>query len=280
MSSSSTTAVRRFPLCRRNRRSRVSVRSRCERAPHVRRAGSNRPRSCSRPRRRQGLYVRRQVRDQPVRRSRIQGVRRFLPRVGAGRTNASLGSHPLGATGLGMAFYLVNQLRGWAGPMQDPECLPGVAESKGKQAYVRSLLSLSLPRSQTLTERTGTGSQPRSRRVLRRHHPQAARLLQGRRSGWQEPCRVQPWRGGAFSSLAGAADPWLNPRLSFAVSQYHAGRRRPRQVGARVFRFRGGGSVRGAGCRELMNVFLGRRMASKRGQPACMRFEERKAPRS
>lgn len=43
--------------------------------------------------------------------------------------------HPLGATGLGMAFYLVNQLRGWAGPMQDPECLPGVAESKGKQAY-------------------------------------------------------------------------------------------------------------------------------------------------
>ena len=26
--------------------------------------------------------------------------------------------HPLGATGLGMCFYLVTQLRGWAGPMQ------------------------------------------------------------------------------------------------------------------------------------------------------------------
>ncbi|CEQ42872.1 SPOSA6832_04753 [Sporobolomyces salmonicolor] len=43
--------------------------------------------------------------------------------------------HPLGATGLGMAFYLVNQLRGWAGPMQDPRCLPGELEKQGKEAY-------------------------------------------------------------------------------------------------------------------------------------------------
>ncbi|BGP39095.1 hypothetical protein JCM10449v2_003033 [Rhodotorula kratochvilovae] len=43
--------------------------------------------------------------------------------------------HPLGATGLGMAFYLVNQLRGWAGPMQDPRCVPGVLEKEGKTAY-------------------------------------------------------------------------------------------------------------------------------------------------
>lgn len=43
--------------------------------------------------------------------------------------------HPLGATGLGMAFYLVNQLRGWAGPMQSPDCVPGVAEKKGETAY-------------------------------------------------------------------------------------------------------------------------------------------------
>lgn len=33
--------------------------------------------------------------------------------------------HPLGATGLGNAFYLVTQLRGWAGPMQVPEIVPG-----------------------------------------------------------------------------------------------------------------------------------------------------------
>ncbi|KAK4705856.1 hypothetical protein P7C70_g351, partial [Phenoliferia sp. Uapishka_3] len=43
--------------------------------------------------------------------------------------------HPLGATGIGMAFYIVNQLRGWAGPLQAPEALPGVAEAKGKEAY-------------------------------------------------------------------------------------------------------------------------------------------------
>ncbi|TNY22088.1 thiolase-like protein [Rhodotorula diobovata] len=33
--------------------------------------------------------------------------------------------HPLGASGLGVAFFLVNQLRGWAGPMQDPRVVPG-----------------------------------------------------------------------------------------------------------------------------------------------------------
>ncbi|SCV70780.1 BQ2448_3542 [Microbotryum intermedium] len=43
--------------------------------------------------------------------------------------------HPLGATGLGMVFYLVNQLRGWAGPMQDPRCVPGAAERQGKECY-------------------------------------------------------------------------------------------------------------------------------------------------
>lgn len=36
--------------------------------------------------------------------------------------------HPLGATGIGMAFYLVNQLRGWAGPMQVPNIVPGGKE--------------------------------------------------------------------------------------------------------------------------------------------------------
>lgn len=64
--------------------------------------------------------------------------------------------HPLGATGigewcfrpprpqpnesehvraLGMAFYIVHQLRGWAGPLQANEAKPGVAEAKGKTAY-------------------------------------------------------------------------------------------------------------------------------------------------
>ncbi|GAA5994111.1 uncharacterized protein JCM10292_001878 [Rhodotorula paludigena] len=43
--------------------------------------------------------------------------------------------HPLGATGLGMTFYLVNQLRGWAGAMQDPRCVPGQLEKEGKTAY-------------------------------------------------------------------------------------------------------------------------------------------------
>ncbi|KAM0755902.1 thiolase-like protein [Meredithblackwellia eburnea MCA 4105] len=43
--------------------------------------------------------------------------------------------HPLGATGLGVAFYLVTQLRGWAGPMQAEKAKPGVAEKEGKVAY-------------------------------------------------------------------------------------------------------------------------------------------------
>lgn len=34
-----------------------------------------------------------------------------------------------------MAAYLVNQLRGWAGPMQDPRCVPGELEKQGKTAY-------------------------------------------------------------------------------------------------------------------------------------------------
>lgn len=43
--------------------------------------------------------------------------------------------HPLGATGLGMAFYCAMQLRGWAGAMQDPNCVPGAKEKEGKEAY-------------------------------------------------------------------------------------------------------------------------------------------------
>ena len=34
-----------------------------------------------------------------------------------------------------MAFYIVNQLRGWAGALQAEEAKPGVAEAKGKEAY-------------------------------------------------------------------------------------------------------------------------------------------------
>ncbi|GAA6041870.1 hypothetical protein JCM8097_004518 [Rhodosporidiobolus ruineniae] len=44
--------------------------------------------------------------------------------------------HPLGATGLGMCFYQVLQLRGWAGAMQDPRVVPGEGvEKEGKRAY-------------------------------------------------------------------------------------------------------------------------------------------------
>jgi len=42
--------------------------------------------------------------------------------------------HPLGATGLGNAFYLVTQLRGWAGGMQVPEIVPS-SEAKIKDPY-------------------------------------------------------------------------------------------------------------------------------------------------
>lgn len=34
-----------------------------------------------------------------------------------------------------MAFYLVNQLRGWAGPMQMKDVVPGVKEKEGKVAW-------------------------------------------------------------------------------------------------------------------------------------------------
>lgn len=44
--------------------------------------------------------------------------------------------HPLGATGLGMLFYLTEQLRGWAGPMQDERVAPGsTLDKQGKTAY-------------------------------------------------------------------------------------------------------------------------------------------------
>lgn len=44
--------------------------------------------------------------------------------------------HPLGATGLGMIFYLVNQLRGIAGPMQRPDVVPGArAETSYAMAH-------------------------------------------------------------------------------------------------------------------------------------------------
>ncbi|KAL8278151.1 hypothetical protein RQP46_009475 [Phenoliferia psychrophenolica] len=43
--------------------------------------------------------------------------------------------HPLGATGLGVVFYLTCQLRGIAGPMQAEQSKPGVAEAQGKVAY-------------------------------------------------------------------------------------------------------------------------------------------------
>lgn len=49
--------------------------------------------------------------------------------------NQVFSGHPLGATGLGMAFYCCTQLRGWAGPMQDPRCVPGELEKQGKTAY-------------------------------------------------------------------------------------------------------------------------------------------------
>ncbi|KPV77423.1 uncharacterized protein RHOBADRAFT_51278 [Rhodotorula graminis WP1] len=43
--------------------------------------------------------------------------------------------HPLGATGIAAAWFVVQQLRGWAGPMQDPRVVPGVMEKDGKTAY-------------------------------------------------------------------------------------------------------------------------------------------------
>ncbi|KAF8472418.1 thiolase-like protein [Gautieria morchelliformis] len=45
--------------------------------------------------------------------------------------------HPLGATGLGMHFYIANQLRGWAGPMQ----VPGLFDKdpRGKYGLVHNI---------------------------------------------------------------------------------------------------------------------------------------------
>ncbi|TRM60699.1 thiolase-like protein [Schizophyllum amplum] len=46
--------------------------------------------------------------------------------------------HPLGATGLGMCFYICMQLRGWAGPMQAPGLFEG-ADPRGKYGLVHNI---------------------------------------------------------------------------------------------------------------------------------------------
>ncbi|TDL15833.1 thiolase-like protein [Rickenella mellea] len=46
--------------------------------------------------------------------------------------------HPLGATGLGMHFYIANQLRDWAGPMQAPG-LFDTADKRGKYGLVHNI---------------------------------------------------------------------------------------------------------------------------------------------
>ncbi|CAK5268558.1 unnamed protein product [Mycena citricolor] len=46
--------------------------------------------------------------------------------------------HPLGATGLGMHFYIAMQLRNWAGPMQAPG-LFDIADSRGKYGLVHNV---------------------------------------------------------------------------------------------------------------------------------------------
>ncbi|KIJ33036.1 hypothetical protein M422DRAFT_183703 [Sphaerobolus stellatus SS14] len=46
--------------------------------------------------------------------------------------------HPLGATGLGMHFYIANQLRGWAGPMQAPG-LFDIPDKRGKYGLVHNI---------------------------------------------------------------------------------------------------------------------------------------------
>ncbi|KAF8577553.1 thiolase-like protein [Ramaria rubella] len=45
--------------------------------------------------------------------------------------------HPLGATGLGMHFYIANQLRGWAGPMQAPGLFD--KDPRGKYGLVHNI---------------------------------------------------------------------------------------------------------------------------------------------
>ncbi|TFY57082.1 hypothetical protein EVG20_g8681 [Dentipellis fragilis] len=46
--------------------------------------------------------------------------------------------HPLGATGIGMHFYIAMQLRNWAGPMQAPG-LFDIADKRGKYGLVHNL---------------------------------------------------------------------------------------------------------------------------------------------
>ncbi|KAG9007951.1 hypothetical protein FRB95_010134 [Tulasnella sp. JGI-2019a] len=46
--------------------------------------------------------------------------------------------HPLGATGLGMHFYITTQLRNWAGPMQAPG-LFDIADKRGKYGLVHNI---------------------------------------------------------------------------------------------------------------------------------------------
>ncbi|KAI0771012.1 thiolase-like protein [Trametes elegans] len=46
--------------------------------------------------------------------------------------------HPLGATGLGMHFYITMQLREWAGPMQAPG-LFDIADKRGKYGFVHNI---------------------------------------------------------------------------------------------------------------------------------------------
>jgi len=46
--------------------------------------------------------------------------------------------HPLGATGLGMHFYIATQLRNWAGPMQAPG-LFDISDKRGKFGLVHNI---------------------------------------------------------------------------------------------------------------------------------------------
>ncbi|KAH7104327.1 thiolase-like protein [Auriculariales sp. MPI-PUGE-AT-0066] len=47
--------------------------------------------------------------------------------------------HPLGATGLGMHYYIAMQLRQWAGPMQAPGLLDGSGNGRGKFGLVHNI---------------------------------------------------------------------------------------------------------------------------------------------
>jgi sterol carrier protein 2 len=47
--------------------------------------------------------------------------------------------HPIGATGLGMAFYITNQLRNWAGPMQAPGLFDKAYGKQGKYGLVHNI---------------------------------------------------------------------------------------------------------------------------------------------